>query len=65
LNEEANELKNIKKILKLLKVYGNKNVTLINNTSKPGMLSVKEKSKSVMAKQLKMKKFIDQSNNNI
>lgn len=48
-----------------MKVYGNKNVTLINNTNKPGMLSVKEKSKSVMAKQLKMKKFIDQSNNNI
>jgi hypothetical protein len=51
LNEEANALTNIKKILKLMKVYGNKNVTLINNTSKPGMLSVKEKSKSVMAKQ--------------
>ena len=45
MNEEANELINIKKILKLMKVYGNKNVALINNTSKPGILSVKEKSK--------------------
>jgi hypothetical protein len=28
-----------------MKVYGNKNVALINNINKPGMLSVKEKTK--------------------
>lgn len=40
-----------------MKVYGNKNVALINNISKPGMLSVKEKAKPYGEKILRLKKI--------